>query len=93
MNRIRGLKPWPGAFTFIKDKILKIISAEEYLCGDGDMDSPSGSIIVTDEKTGLVVRSKDGALLIKELQLEGRKRMASKLFLRGNKISRGLKLG
>ncbi|MBN1871569.1 MAG: methionyl-tRNA formyltransferase [Candidatus Omnitrophica bacterium] len=91
INRIRGLKPWPGTYTFLDKQILKIIEAEEY---EGDYGGYlPGQIIVSDEKTGLAVRTRDGSLLIRDLQMEGKRKMDSKLFIRGHKIQVGKKIG
>ncbi len=91
-NLVRGVDPWPGAFTRLKGDILKIwkvkcipfASTEEY---------PPGKIIHADEKVGLIVMTGDGPIKIEELQAPGGKRMSSKVFLRGNHIQEGLILG
>jgi len=92
LNRIRALKPWPGTYSFFGTRMLKIIRAE----AKRDMNFKNftpGEIIVTDGKTGLIVKTGDGALSILELQLEGKKAMSVELFLRGHKIDVGAKLG
>jgi methionyl-tRNA formyltransferase len=89
---VRGVDPWPGAFTRLKGDILKIwkvkpisfASTEEY---------PPGKIIHADEKVGLIVMAGDGPIKIEELQAPGGKRMSSNDFLRGNRIQEGLILG
>ena len=91
INRIRGLKPWPGTYSFLNGKLLKIITAEEY---DGDCKGASpGEVVTVKGQAGFVVRTGDGALLIREVQLEGKKPMSSELFIRGHKVTRGKKLG
>ena len=92
LNRIRGLKPWPGTYSLLDDRALKIISAEAKSDADSSSFSP-GEVMSADEKAGLVVKTGDGALSIKELQLEGKKKMSAELFLRGHKIDVGTKLG
>lgn len=82
-NKMRGVTPWPGAFTKMGDKTVKIHNAE--LCdGEGE----SGRIIALD-KRGIVVACGKGALRLTELQAEGKKRMTASDFLNGNRLSVG----
>ena len=81
LNRIRGLKPWPGTYSFLEDHEIKIISAEAKSEEDFSHFSP-GHIVSADEKAGLVVKTGDGALSILELQLAGKKPMRAEVFLR-----------
>jgi len=78
-NFIRGLSPYPAAFTFLHGKKLKIFSAEKQqhigLGSPGDY--------VTNNKSYLKFAAKDGYISIKELQSEGKKRMNVVDFLRG----------
>jgi methionyl-tRNA formyltransferase len=78
-NFIRGLSPYPAAFTFLQGKKLKIFSAEKQqhigLGSPGDY--------VTNNKSYLKFAAKDGYISIKELQSEGKKRMNVVDFLRG----------
>lgn len=85
---IRGLNPWPSAYTYIQGKTLKIYDAE-VLNGCGAM---PGTILCTD-KESFTVMCGDGALRIKNVQLEGKKRMDVDAFLRGFKIEPGMVLG
>lgn len=78
-NFIRGLSPYPAAFTFLNGKKLKIFSAEiEQFQG---LDTPGN--FITDYKSYLKFVARDGYISIKELQLEGKKRMHVADFLRG----------
>ena len=84
---IRGLNPWPCAYTKLDDKNLKIWRAEVLTFADvKDVehvdDSECGTILKT-TKDAILVKASDGVLAIKELQLEGKKRMSSADFLRG----------
>lgn len=76
---IRGLNPWPSAFTFLDGKTLKFWSADVL---DKNYEGQPGEVVEI-QKDGFVVKAKEGALKIKELQLEGKKRMSSDAFLRG----------
>jgi methionyl-tRNA formyltransferase len=78
-NQVRGMSPFPAAFTHLEDKILKIFKTEvQKIHGD----VPNGTFD-TDEKTYLRIRCHNGWLNILELQLEGKKRMEVVDFLKG----------
>jgi methionyl-tRNA formyltransferase len=78
-NLVRGLSPYPGAFTYLHDKVLKVYRA------GFEQGNPTVFIghFETDSKTFLRFATADGWLYIKELQLEGKKRMVVEDFLRG----------
>ena len=78
-NLIRGLSPYPTAFTYLNGKKLKIFSAEKE---PGKVTIEPGKVI-TDHKTHLKFQAKDGVISLKEIQLEGKKRMKIEDFLRG----------
>ncbi len=78
-NRIRGLSPYPTAFTFLKEKKLKIFFAEREI---SRVNEAAGEVI-TDNKSFLKFASNNGYISIKELQLEGKKKMNIEQFLRG----------
>ena len=80
-NLVRGLSPYPGAFTELGNKILKIYRSEKEITKP---QVPSGEI-ETDNKTFLKFSCADGYIHIKELQLEGKKKMNVEDFLRGHK--------
>jgi methionyl-tRNA formyltransferase len=78
-NLVRGLSPHPAAFTFLNRKKLKIFRTEREISG---VKETAGSLI-SDHKSFLKFACKDGYIIIKELQPEGRKRMHVENFLRG----------
>jgi len=78
-NLIRGLSPYPGAFTSLHGKTLKIYRAKKEA---GKPASSPGSID-TDKKTYLKFAASDGFIHVLELQLEGKKKMPVEDFLRG----------
>lgn len=87
-NLIRGLSPFPGAFTYIDNKIVKIfISRKEVV----KHNYTTGKIL-SDGKTFIKFACVDGFVNILELQLEGKKRMSVEDFLRGNKLNDGVKI-
>ncbi|HTM92681.1 MAG TPA: methionyl-tRNA formyltransferase, partial [Flavisolibacter sp.] len=81
-NLIRGLSPFPGAFTFLNEKLLKIYRSEK----DYKQPSVATGQFETDEKTFLKFACADGFIYVKELQMEGKKRMNVEDFLRGFKF-------
>ncbi|MBQ1193507.1 MAG: methionyl-tRNA formyltransferase [Lachnospiraceae bacterium] len=86
---IRGLNPWPSAYTTFGGKTLKIWRAEVL---NGDFEGEYGEIVKV-SKDELIVKTGKGALSILELQLEGKKRMDIKDFLSGNKPEEGTIFG
>jgi methionyl-tRNA formyltransferase len=78
-NLIRGLSPYPAAFTFLQGKKLKIFSAEKEI--DNKENDPGK--IFTDNKTFLKFSTNDGFISLKEIQLEAKKKMNIEDFLRG----------
>ncbi len=86
---IRGLNSWPSAYTSMQGKTLKIWEADVV---EADLLGEPGEVIATDKNSFTVATGK-GALQIKTLQLEGKKKMAVKDFLLGYEIKTGMKLG
>lgn len=78
-NLIRGLSPYPAAFTFLEGHKLKVYAANKLYA----LPSVKAGEMETDEKTFLQFACNDGYITIKELQLEGKKRMVVEDFLRG----------
>ena len=82
---VRGLNPWPSAYTFINGKTLKVwkckVSMEE-------TEAVPGTVFLTD-KEGIHVACGQGVLILTEVQLEGKKRMETEAFLRGYHIENG----
>ena len=82
-NQIRGLNSWPGAYAVLDGKNIKLWSC---VINNKKYDKAPGTIINLD-KNGLEVTTTDGSVLIKELQLPGKKKMDIKDFINGNKKS------
>jgi len=82
-NLIRGLSPYPTAFTYLDGKVLKIYKSQESILRQAQNDKTE---IKTDHKTFISFKCADGYLDILELQLEGKKRMKTDEFLRGYKF-------
>lgn len=82
-NLVRGLSPYPAAWTTLNGKGLKIYKAARE---HAKPDVAPGEVI-SDNKTYLKIAAADGYLSLLEIQLEGKKRMDIEAFLRGNKIN------
>lgn len=85
-NLIRGIIPWPVAFTFYKDKMIKIWKAENITEG---IYSKPGEIIGL-SREGIEVACSRGSIIIKELQELGSKRMDAAAYLNGHEIEKGI---
>lgn len=99
---IRGLNPWPSAYTFLKGKSLKIWESEviekdkenilqKNSKNKADETLPGTIIQITNDS--IIVKTGQDNLKIKQVQLEGKKRMDVESFLRGNKVETGTILG
>ena len=82
---IRGLNPWPSAYTNWDDKVMKIWDAEVVA---GNSDAQPGVIIKVD-KDAFYVQTGNGMLKVCELQIPGKKRMDAGAFLRGYQVKEG----
>lgn len=86
-NRVRGLLPWPVAFTHVDGKMLKIFEAH---AGNEPCDLEPGTVIRSDEH--LAIATGEGVIYPIEVQVEGKKRMKCEDMLRGCPIKAGTRL-
>ena len=86
---VRGLYPWPGTFTFLNGKMMKICAVA---LSDCPVSGKPGELCEV-TKDSLIVNTGEGTLEIKELQPEGKKRMTVHDFLLGNKLEKGMYFG
>ena len=86
---IRGLTPWPSAYTQWNGKVMKIWDAEVLDEGAQASSKPAPGMIVRVEKQWFAVQTGDGLLAVKELQIPGKKRMDAGAFLRGYQVNEG----
>lgn len=86
---IRGLNPWPSAYTGWQDKTMKIWEAEIL---EEDSGQEPGTVVRVD-KDGFLVQTGKGLLKVTALQIPGKKRMEADAFLRGYSMEPGEKLG
>lgn len=82
---IRGLNPWPSAYTYLEGKTLKIWDAEVLPKTEGG--EPGEVLNIT--RDAIVVKTGQDNIALKEIQLEGKKRMSVESFLRGYSIQPG----
>ena len=87
--QIRGLNPWPTAYTRLNGKQLKIWAAD---VAEEPGSGRPGEIVRLTGKTALVQTGQD-CLALQEVQLEGKKRMPTDAFLRGYPLKEGMILG
>lgn len=87
---VRGLNPWPSAYTTLEGKTLKIWKAAVV---ENDCDNSNPGTVYRVDKHNIYVSTKEGGLRIDELQLEGKKRMDTEAFLRGFNVKQGTVLG
>ncbi len=80
---VRGMDPWPTAFSFLNGKRFRFFSPE--LNNDNTTNQPPGSIIKAN-RDGLLLATGDGALLFREIQPEGKKRMSVEAYLCGQSL-------
>lgn len=86
-NLVRGLSPFPGAFTYLDGKMLKIYRSEKLQLISGQTETVRPGSHETDGKTFLKFACANGYIDVKELQLEGKKKMGIEEFLRGYRFN------
>ncbi len=79
---IRGLSPWPTAYFTMDEKTVKVYRAS-YI--NDDSDYQPGYVIKANNE-GIFVKAKDGIVILKEIQMPGKKKMAVDAYLRGNEF-------
>ena len=82
VNLIRGLSPSPAAYTFLEGQVLKIFSAE----ADQNKVSETLGTIGNVNAAGLPIAAADGYVILKDVQLAGKKRLLISDFLRGHHL-------
>lgn len=89
-NLVRGVYPWPGAYTAMEGGVLKVWRAKP---SQMDTDEKCGTVIKASAREGLFVACGSGVLEIVELQAPGSKRMNARDYLRGKPMQEGTILG
>lgn len=91
VNLVRGLSPQPGAFTYWRGKILKVLEARAE--NSASSTAVPGEILLADSRQGFLVQTGEGSLQILSLQLEGKSKISAAEFLRGYQVKKGEKFG
>jgi methionyl-tRNA formyltransferase len=86
-NRIRGMNPWPGTFSFLDGKLVKLFR------GTAGAGSGQPGTVLRVGRDGIEVACGSGSLILGELQLEGKKRLPAAEFLAGCRLEPGMVLG
>lgn len=92
---VRGMTPWPSAYTHIGEKTLKIFDVKKVELSDLQKSNDQfenakfGEVVLADKNHGLIVKVADGFIRLHVIQLEGSKRMDDTQFLLGRKIDVG----
>jgi methionyl-tRNA formyltransferase len=87
-NLVRGLSPWPGAFTHWNGQMLKLGRT----LAEGGPAAEPGTVVSADGD-GIRIACGEGVLRVRELQLAGKKKLPASDFLRGTSLSAGDRLG
>lgn len=88
---VRGMTPWPSAYTHVFGKTLKVFDVEK-VDFSGDISAfVYGQVVRANSKEGLFVKVADGVIRLCEIQLEGSKRMSDTAFLLGRNVEVGTK--
>lgn len=98
-NLVRGLNPWPGAYTLLADRVLKVWSVRA--CTVDRVPGPipeladfkPGEVLGQIPEVGFAVSTGNGCIAVTEVQIQGSKRMGAQEFLRGHSIEKGTMLG
>ncbi|MBH0165929.1 methionyl-tRNA formyltransferase [Fictibacillus sp. 7GRE50] len=89
-NHIRGLHPWPVAYTYLNGQPLKVWWGEKK---ETSTDGVPGTVIGVHEKGLQVATGNKTSIIITDLQPSGKKRMLASDYLKGASVSKGLRLG
>jgi methionyl-tRNA formyltransferase len=91
-NHIRGLNPFPMAYTTWHDRTIRLIQSQ--LTDQSEVESGMpGEIIAADKHDGIVVQTGEGLLKLVTVQPEGRKRISTAEFVRGYRVKPGDRFG
>lgn len=85
---IRGVQPWPGAYTFLRGRTLRVFG-----CRVAEGEATSAGEVLGVGPEGLMVSAGEGRLILAELQLEGGKRLPAARFVLGHPVPQGSVLG
>jgi methionyl-tRNA formyltransferase len=87
-NRVRGFHPWPGAYTTVDGRVLKVLKAAA-ASGGGE----PGTVVEVDRQALVVAAGRDTRLALLEVQPESRRPMSGAAYAAGARLERGKHLG
>lgn len=88
-NLVRGVNPWPGAYTFYNDVKMKLWKTDVL----NEKSSKEPGTVLSVDKNGIKISTGDGVLLVEEIQMPNKKRMPVSEYIKGNSIDTGAILG
>ena len=88
-NKVRGLNPFPGAYTSFNGEIIKIYEVEKT---DSEYDGEFGEIVELRKKSGPVIKAGKGSLILKNVKVQGKKNQSGIDLLNGRIFQLGDKL-
>ena len=88
-SMVRGLLPWPGAYTYYNGKMVKILNIEVRQDISPDKNARPGQVVDIIKGKGIMVATLDHPIIITHLQLEGKKAMDADSFVRGHRVEPG----
>lgn len=86
-NRVRGLIPWPGAYTLYENKMLKILKTD--IQDASAVEAEPGKVVDIIKGSGIIVSTGSVPIVVTHVQLEGKMAMDAGSFIRGHRIERG----
>ncbi len=89
VSLINGTDPQPGAYFYYEQEKIKCFEPEKIEWSGNEM---AGGILIANSRDGLVIKTKDGAVKLGEIQIPGKKRMEAKVALRGKSFETGVVL-
>jgi len=91
-RRVRAYNPWPGAYTQVGGKRLKVLAATDRISSGGE-GGEAGEVVEMGADDGFGVRCGTGLLWVEEVQVAGKRPMAAQEYLRGARLEVGMRLG
>lgn len=93
IRKVRGLDPWPGAYTSYQGRIVKLLQVQPETCPTHNISTIPGAIIDIDKLSGPLIKTGDGCIRILRIQPQNKSPMACSDFCRGYRLEIGDVLG
>lgn len=88
-NKVRGMQPWPGAYTFFQGKTIKLLKVEIDASCSPEVEASPGTVVAIDQERGPVIATGGGLLRILEIQPQNKRPMQCSDFCRGYHVKIG----